>query len=260
MNSDDFSSASNSTSIASTRYKTVSQYVVLANKECKYDQLGGRINQCIQSELSSDNNRFQGIVHIENNDAFLSAIERLQKEAQSIPSCKGICACIVEKCRPSLVPLDMNVNEGLVTSNIATQSETYCMLAASDASTPALDNRSNALSIIMSNQMKVNKNSTKHGFEKKCRDGYSTYCKIFTDSLESDGITSCQTSKEAESAKNLGYALAKGFFLLDGYISKMNRICSFELPPLFADIMGQTEATVIMKVLNKKKITTPANI
>jgi len=134
------------------------------------------------------------------------------------------------------------------------QPEIYFILTISDTSTLAIDDRRNALSILMSNQMKVNKSSSKYGFDKKCREGYSLYYKIFIDALELEGITGCQTSKEAENIKNLGYALAKGFFLLDGHISKMNRHCGFNLPPLFVDIMGEMEATVMVKVLNKKRL------
>ena len=32
------------------------------------------------------------------------------------------------------------------------------------------------------------------------------------------------------------------------------RYCGFNLPPLFGDIMGKMEATVMVKVLNKKRL------
>ena len=101
----------------------------------------------------------------------------------------------------------MNVNQGLSMSNNTSTPSIYYILTTCETSTPNIDNKSNVHSILMNNQRKVSSSSSKYGFQKKCRDGYSKYYQIFIDSLESDGVMGCQTSKEAENVKSLGYTL-----------------------------------------------------
>ena len=74
------------------------------------------------------------------------------------------------------------------------------------------------------------------------------------DSFESDSIKGCQTSKEAEYVKSLGYTVSISFFTLIGHVGKMKRVNGFKLPLIFADIIEQTENKVIVKVLNKKRL------
>ena len=173
MNLDDLSSVSYSTSVPSTRSKIHAECVVIASKLCKYDQLGGRSHACVQGELESEKNEFQGFVEIKENDAFLGLLKRLQSEARCIPSCKGACTCVVARNRPSLTPNDMNVVQGLTMSNYTGTPSMCCILTTCETSTPYVEDKFNAHSILMNNERKRSSSSSKHGFKKKCRDGYS---------------------------------------------------------------------------------------
>ena len=96
----------------------------------------------------------------------------------------------------------MNINQGLTMSNNNGTPCIYHILTICETSMPNVDDECNAHSILINNQRKLSSSSSKYGFEKKCRDGCSKCYEFFIDSLESDGVTGCQTSKVAENVKS----------------------------------------------------------
>ena len=255
MNStDEISTLSSTATSVTTTARKIVKVVVLAHKSYVYDQLGGRSPAAIQIELSSDRKKHQSYPIVEKDDTFLSLLERIRSKARCVPMYRGLCTYVAANDGLSLVENDSNILEILTISPNCSSLSIIYVLTSFSTSIPNLKDDNNAFSILMKTQQDNKQCSSKYPFYKKTKDGYEKYNKLLYESFEMDGQAGCLTSRESRDMINLLVSTSKLLFTMDGHYGNMKKTFGFSLPDTFKDWIGDTDKSLKVRILNKKKL------
>ena len=146
--------------------------VVLANKSCKHDQLGGRSPEAMQLELASDRKKHQGYCTIEKEQTFAYLLEILRKKARCTPRHQGLCTCLVDSGGPKLVENDDSALQHAMLSSGTTTPNTRFALTAHKATVSNMPDDKNAMAMLMKTQIETKISSCLCSFYKKVTPGH----------------------------------------------------------------------------------------
>ena len=169
---DDLSSMSSISPSDTSIVNKIVKVVVLSNKSYKCDQLDGRSPEATQLELASDRKKHRGYCTLEKEYTFVFLLESLRMKSRCMPTCQGLCTCLVDSDEPTLVENNANVLQYVMLSSGTTTPNMHYALATCKVTVSNMPDDKNAMAMLMKTQIETKISSCLCSFYKKVTPGH----------------------------------------------------------------------------------------